>query len=139
MKQLLLTACAAALFATPSFAEMTCVPLEDIDTLSADVGEAHVNNFSLSSGQLRASVFIPGVTFSYSVVNRDTGPVYVSVDIIMRDEENTMIAALSAMPTPYVTPGRTEAVSRETILSVDEFSKVSTICIRAAGVVKPTE
>ncbi|MBB4122956.1 hypothetical protein [Martelella radicis] len=134
MKHLLLTTCAVALFATPSFAEPTCVAIGDIGTLSGDIGNGIVNNLSLSAGDLYGQESVPTAILSYSVANRNSGPVYVSVDVIFLDSDDFLIAAVSAVSSSAIRPGMTEALSGRTILSKPDFDRIDEVCVHIAGI-----
>jgi len=133
MKRILLAAFFTTVLISTSSAEPTCVAIEDIGTLQANVDGSEINNFSLSSSQLRVISSIESVAFSYSVANRGSGRFFVSADVLLTDSDGDMVAALSATALPYVRPGVTDAISSETILSHGEFDRVSKICVRMAG------
>ncbi|WP_142780723.1 hypothetical protein [Agrobacterium sp. T29] len=117
--------------ATPSSA--ICMPMSEFQKFSVDEGGFTVNNFSVREVKDILSDMTQLET-TYSIANRSTQTVRVSGDFVFLDNDNRILAAMSADPyEPQIDQSMTTKGRGQTFVATGTLPTVETVCLRIFG------
>ncbi|UXU07196.1 hypothetical protein [Agrobacterium tumefaciens] len=114
-------------------ASAICMSLPAFTKFALDEAGFTANNFNVRESRDILSPMTQLET-TYSIANRSSVSVRMAGDFVYLDQDNSILAALTANPSEWqVTPSMTTTGKGHTFVSEGTLSKVKTVCLRIFG------